>query len=481
MTKLGATLLLFVVIVIEGYVVLSSELLAIRQTIPFVGSGTDTVSIIIAAVLMPLAFGYHAGGRFKQGTYKGRYLSIRKKLLRNLIISQIILLIGLSHFTLNFFFSTLLAEGITNRLALVTIYSMIFLVVPVYLLGQTIPLASNYFSKERLAEITGKMLFFSTFGSFAGAVFSTLVLMSFIGVHHTATINFALLALLITLLSKNKLKEIVLWSWGIAICGAFMNSDSVMGAFNIVENNKYNTIQIVEENDETHMFLNNNFSSMMAKNGRRHAYIEFMERVGIQPIMRSNPPKDILIIGAGGFTIGHRDRTNLYDFVDIDSSLQRLAEEHLLKEKLSDNKTFHPVPARAHLMQTDKKYDVIVLDAYLGSMSIPEHLVTQEFFSQVKDALKENGVVLANFAMNGSFGNPFSRHLDNTFRSVFPHVSRHSVFNKYDLWNEADQSNNANTIYIYKDHANVDAEKIYTDNKNTIFMDKPQKHYVEEE
>ncbi len=53
---------LFLIIFLEGYVVLSTELLAIRLLLPFTGSGTDTVSIIIAAILMPLAFGYFAGG-----------------------------------------------------------------------------------------------------------------------------------------------------------------------------------------------------------------------------------------------------------------------------------------------------------------------------------------------------------------------------------------------------------------------------------
>ncbi len=61
-------------------------MLAIRQTIPYVGSGTDTVSIIIA---------------------------------------------------------------------LTACYALLFLVTPVYLLGQTIPLVSNYFGKEKLAKITG--------------------------------------------------------------------------------------------------------------------------------------------------------------------------------------------------------------------------------------------------------------------------------------------------------------------------------------
>jgi hypothetical protein len=55
--------LLLGAIAIEGYAVLAVELLAIRQLTPYVGNATDTVAIVIAAVLLPLAFGYEAGGR----------------------------------------------------------------------------------------------------------------------------------------------------------------------------------------------------------------------------------------------------------------------------------------------------------------------------------------------------------------------------------------------------------------------------------
>ncbi len=253
---MNRTLFLFLVIIIEGYVVLSTELLAIRQTLPYVGNGTDTVSIIIAAVLMPLAFGYYYGGRYKprrksdsyqsvknklilagafvffvviaegyaalsaqlrisgQGAphagnetcllamtiglllmlsaagcyYNGRqkremgngqYLSVRTKLVNNIIIAAIFLVPALSYLPLNLFFYGLSQNGLNHRVLTTTIYSLLFIVTPVYCLGQTIPLLSNYFSSEKLSSITGKMLFFSTMGSFLGAVFSTLVLMSF--------------------------------------------------------------------------------------------------------------------------------------------------------------------------------------------------------------------------------------------------------------------------------------------------------------
>ena len=176
MTRLNNIAFLYIIIVLEGYIILSAELLAIRQTIPFVGSGTDTVSIIIAAVLMPLAFGYHAGGRYRLKSASGRYRTIRRKLLRNIIIAALFFLPALSYFFFQFFFYGLDIVGIENTVAKTTIYCLLFIVTPMYLLGQTIPLVSNYFSKEKLSLNTGRMLFASTMGSFAGSLFTTLVL-----------------------------------------------------------------------------------------------------------------------------------------------------------------------------------------------------------------------------------------------------------------------------------------------------------------
>ena len=119
--------MLFVVILIEGYVVLSTELLAIRQTITYTGSGTDTVSIIIAAVLMPLAFGYQHGGRFRPHRKRGKLVSVRKKLILNLVLAALVLVPGMSWIFMEYFFKTLLPDmGITHRLFQISVYSAIF-------------------------------------------------------------------------------------------------------------------------------------------------------------------------------------------------------------------------------------------------------------------------------------------------------------------------------------------------------------------
>ena len=107
-------LILLIAIALEGYVVLAVELLAIRQLTPYVGNATDTVAIVIAAVLLPLAFGYEAGGR--SGLGAGDEFGVRRRLARNLLIAALILGLGLSHPSLVAFFEAVEALGVTQRL-----------------------------------------------------------------------------------------------------------------------------------------------------------------------------------------------------------------------------------------------------------------------------------------------------------------------------------------------------------------------------
>src|ERR1700743_2451632 len=105
-------LFLFLVIGIEGYLVLATELLGIRELIPFVGSGVEVVSIVISAILLPLAWGYYAGGQRVKRELRAahahprrwRAFSIRAMLLRNLLLVMGILSLGLSFGALQLFF-----------------------------------------------------------------------------------------------------------------------------------------------------------------------------------------------------------------------------------------------------------------------------------------------------------------------------------------------------------------------------------------
>lgn len=456
---------LYLIVFLEGYIILSSEVIAIRLNAPFSGTSTDVVCVIISAVLLPLALGYYAGGQFKAGYRNNKFYSVRKKLVRNLVVSGCFLLPAMSYCVLVFFFISL-REGIwDNKLFLVGTYSALFLVVPFYLLGQTIPLISNYFPNKKIPEITGRMLFLSTMGSFLGAVFSTLVLMDQIGLHYTVLVNFILLSALVLLFAHIRLMPYVLIMLGVTALAGFLNSGYMMDRFYIVKNNRYNTMQAyIKSNGDRHLYINNNNSSMYNDARRKHPYAELAERIAVHNSYGMEP-KDILVIGAGAFTFGYEDMLNHYVYVDLDKDLKDVAEEHILKGKIGENKKFYPLAARSFLNGTDQKFDLVLLDAYLGALTIPEALVTQEFFMQIKGVLKDKGVLLANFIVSGNFNNRFSRNIDNTLRTVFPHLSRHALHDGYHVWDEKPDTL-VNALYIYKHYENYDAGVIYSETED---------------
>lgn len=476
--------LLFLIIFIEGYVVLASELIAIRQLIPFVGSGTETIAIIISAVLLPLAVGYHAGGKAfsrawaRREASRGAPPSVRRVLLRNVLLSLVILAFGLSYPFLEVFFGLLTAFGITNRLAQTFTYSAIFLVTPVFLLGQTVPLVSQCFPRVRLSEITGKMLFFSTAGSFLGSVFSTIVLMSLFGVHYTTIVTLGLLALLGMLLlrrirSYEALILVLVFAFALSL-----NSGRFLSSLGIVSNNQYNTIAVQELPQEKArlMVVNRSASSKIAESPEKQfPYMRYIEDRFIAPLRKDGPPRDILVIGAGGFTAGLEDEKNRYVYVDIDPAMKRVAEKHFLKRPLTANKRFAAESARAFLKGHTGRYDLILLDAYTNMISLPMEATTREFLRDVKKVLKPGGAVVANVISSPDFRDRFTLRYDNTFRAVFPHASR-QIIGDFNPWDEKPGSANGrgvnNVLYLYFDRPGLDDATVYSDDRNTYSLDR---------
>ena len=464
---------LYLIVLLEGYIVLSTELIAIRQIVPYVGSGTITTSIVIAAVLLPLAVGYYWGGRFKPkiNLFKRR-TTVRKKLLFNILTSTIILTIGLSYVLVYDFFTitTSLFKG--SAIIISGLYCLFFIIYPVFLLAQTIPLVLNYFDKDNISLITGKMLFFSTIGSLAGALFSTLFLMSTIGVNLTASVTIGCLCFLYIFIIKNKKSKTVFIMIGLFALSLLVNKPSTMEKLNVIENNAYHMIELIQgANGLKVLKMNNGLSAgINARNEMTFPYMKHIENTYIKPIQKDGPRRNILVIGAGGFTLGLSDKKNDYTFIDIDDSLKDVSEQYFLKQKLGENKKFKAVPVRAYLQQLDKdfKFDLIIVDTYLGT-TIPLHLVTKEFFESVKARLKPNGVMAMNHIGSTTFNDEFSLNFNETLRSVFPFLSR-QVMGRYNGWN-TEHPNYQNIIYSYHHKSNYQP-KIYTDDLNNSTFDK---------
>jgi hypothetical protein len=85
------------------------------------------------------------------------------------------------------------------------------------------------------------------------------------------------------------------------------------------------------------------------------------------------------------------------------------------------NLTVHDLDARAFLRRTDRRYDVIIVDAYRPPY-VPFYLATKEFFALVRERLRPGGVVALNVATTPD-DHALAREIAGTLRTELPEVA----------------------------------------------------------
>lgn len=105
-----------------------------------------------------------------------------------------------------------------------------------------------------------------------------------------------------------------------------------------------------------------------------------------------------LLLGLGGGAISnyfHRFIPDMYiDGVEIDGGVAAMAVRYFLTNP-GVNYDVHVEDARRFVQDTGHKYDLVMGDAYGGGY-IPEHLITVEFYREVKAILNSGGVLFLN-------------------------------------------------------------------------------------
>jgi spermidine synthase len=129
---------------------------------------------------------------------------------------------------------------------------------------------------------------------------------------------------------------------------------------------------------------------------------------------------DAAIIGLGGGRTAwylHKSVPDLsFTAVELDPEVARITDryfgvrpEHNFDVQISDG--------RVWLTRTDRKFDIILVDAYRGPF-VPFHLLTSEFYKLVADHLKPGGIAVQNVE-------PTTMLFDSavaTIRSAFAHT-----------------------------------------------------------
>ena len=137
---------------------------------------------------------------------------------------------------------------------------------------------------------------------------------------------------------------------------------------------------------------------------------------------------DILILGMGTGTYATQctryfDNVNI-EGVEIDEKITALSREYF---ELPEDIPVTVYDGRAYLNAVDKKYDVIMVDAY-QDITIPFQMSSVEFFTMVKEHLNDDGVMVVNMNMRGNTEGNINQYLADTISSVFGNVYTVDVF-----------------------------------------------------
>lgn len=454
-------LLIPVVVFIEGFCSLGAEIIALRRLVPHIGSSIVVTAPTIGFFLLALALGYAAGAKIND-----RYLQV---VARNFLISALLLGIGFSTPFVNGLFAhiepvwlayTLLIGGILCPLA--------------WLLGQTVPALTNLMQTRRTGEASGMALYWSTLGSFLGSLGLSVLVMQWLGI--SAAVALCALFLLIGALRLQRAPEVSTRGWQVLV--AFLVSMLVIIGLNapLLRGQLLNEPQEVTETayadysviptqtadgEPVRAFKVNSSTASLISDGsppRYARYIDYMRQTLLKDLKLKN--NDILVLGAGGFTLSHREPLNRYTFVDIDPKIQTIAEQQFLHEPIRGK--FVVDDARHFVTNTAKhsgdRFDVVVVDVYSSHHNIPSHLVTREFWHDTRQVLRPNGVLLANLILDSKLQSDYARNVLATIESVYGRCA---------------------IEVLHKDRPLANVE-VLCQNGGTSLSSKPAKHYTDE-
>ena len=394
--------LLYSIVFIEGFCSLGAEVIALRRLTPHIGSSIVVTAPTIAFFLLALALGYAAGAKIAND-----YLD---KVSRNFLWSAAIAGIGLSGLTVDALFAG--APAVFAYL----IFMAGVLCPLAWLLGQTVPILTNLMKHERAGEASGTALYWSTLGSFLGSISLSLLVMQWFGV--SAAVFLCAFGLVIgTLLLAGRQRWVMVSASLAVLVSAGFNLPRTVTADTAYAEYIIAPVELAGFEQPRAFLVNKSTASLIDNAEPPHytRYIQHLRHLLLDDLAFRD--KSILVLGAGGFTLSHREPLNHYTFVDIDPKIKTIAEEHFLREPAQGE--FIADDARRFISTTERRFDAVLVDVFSAHTSIPSHLVTREFWATTRRVLNPEGVLLANLILDGKLETPYARNLLATIESVY--------------------------------------------------------------
>lgn len=431
---------LYLTVFFSGVAGMALEFTGIRILQPKYGMSMNIWAINIAVIMAALALGYLIGGIYSQ-----KKENIERAIY--LALSNVGIYMGISYL--------IVVKGLYDESsqanAFITVFKLFF--IPIFLLGAIYPLIIEKTKNEKEGKTAGFIFALSTLGNICGTLLPSFVLIPVLGVKKTYLMIAIVLEILALIGLKKIYKMIALLGIGLVIFVAlYQDTTTTKVSINEDQSNSsnitiategviyetesiYQKIRVIEHDGGYALSLaNNNYISSyyhpnLYVTGKYYDYYSYL------PILKTDKDLDVLIIGLGAGTIsrqyqhffGETHKLKI-DGVEIDPEVIKVGKKYFELEQPS--LTIYQMDGREFLNRTDKKYDIIIVDAYAKQSYIPFHLATSEFLQTIKEKLKPNGMVAYN--VSGAFQvTDRLNYISNTMKSIFTYSYAFSPDNSF--------------------------------------------------
>lgn len=416
-----------------GMSVMAVELGASRLLAPYFSSSQIVWTIIIGTIMIAMALGNIYGGRSADKNPNPDRLYAR--ILVAAIWIAAIPVVG-KYIILAI--SALLILSINNNFLIIAgfVACFVIFVFPLFLLGTVTPSLVKY-SVDSLSDsgrTVGNLNAFNTIGSIIGTFVPTFVSIPSVGTSWTFLIfaGILLLLALVYFLSGrvrlSQIKKVPIAIILFVLACIFGHNDSFAfwdKGLTYEGESIYNYLQVSDDGESVALSTNVLFGVQSVYVKERKLTGMYYDYAMAAPLMAGINEKDkldVLILGMGTGTFA--TQCNRYfsgmniEGVEIDQKITDLAIQYF---NLSPDIPVTTYDGRAYLNAVDRKYDVIMVDAY-QDITIPFQMSSVEFFRLVKDHLREDGVMVVNMNMMGGGAGSINEYLSDTIANVFPEV-----------------------------------------------------------
>ena len=413
-----------------GMSVMAVELGASRLLAPYFSSSQIVWTIIIGTIMIAMALGNIYGGRSADKNPNP------DRLYRRLLIAAVwIAAIPVAGKYVIMGISAVLVFSVNSGFLIWAAFAacMVIFVFPLFLLGTVTPSLVKYTvdSLDDNGKTVGTLGAANTIGSILGTFLPTFVTIPAVGTSITFLI-FAGILLVLALAyfisrragKKAAVASLVLFLLCCALghdnSFAFWEKDLAYEGESI-----YNYLQVKE--DEENVILSTNVlfgvQSILKKNGSLTGmYYDYALAAPFMAGISEKENAKILILGMGTGTYASQCRRYFenadIEGVEIDEKIIALAGDYF---ELPEDIPVTNYDGRAFLNAVKNQYDVIMVDAY-QDITIPFQMSSVEFFTMVREHLKEDGVMVVNMNMRGQREGNINQYLADTISEVFHEI-----------------------------------------------------------